>query len=179
MPQRGEEWTAHASIGAPYGVYETKDAWVTLAMCPLPSLGEALEDDWLKTLTDPADPAKRCDEVYARIRHRFVEKTTSDWIEVFDRCGLWGGPVYTYEDVVMDPHVVETGMIVTQQESPKGAVRTVKPPISMSETPPRIRRGAPRSARYAIGPCRTARLQRGADRRTRRRGRRRVGRRCS
>jgi crotonobetainyl-CoA:carnitine CoA-transferase CaiB-like acyl-CoA transferase len=144
LPRRGREWTAHASIGAPYGVYETKDAWITLAMCPLPALGEALEDDWLKTLTDPADPANRRDEVYARIRNRFRERTTSEWIEIFDRCGLWGGPVYTYEDVVSDPHVVETGMIVTQQEGSSGPIRTVRPPISMSDTPPGIRRGAPR-----------------------------------
>jgi crotonobetainyl-CoA:carnitine CoA-transferase CaiB-like acyl-CoA transferase len=150
MPTRMAETTAHASIGAPYGVYETKDGWVTLAMCPLPSLGEALEDDWLKTLTDPTDPARRRDEVYARIRHRFAERTTQEWIEIFDRCGLWGGPVYTYADVEADPHVMSTGMITTQQETAAGPVRTVKAPIAMSATPPRIRYGAPRLGEHSV-----------------------------
>jgi crotonobetainyl-CoA:carnitine CoA-transferase CaiB-like acyl-CoA transferase len=141
-PTRLEEPTAHASIGAPYGVYETRDGWVTLAMCYLPDLGEVLDDDWLRSLSDPADPFRHRDEIYRRIRNKFRETTTSEWLEVFDRHNLWGGPVYDYSDLESDPHVLATEMFV-QQPSRTGSVRTVRVPIRMSATPPRIRRGAP------------------------------------
>lgn len=144
MPTRGNETTAHASIGAPYGVYKTKDSWVTLAMCYLPNLGNALDDDWLRSLTDPGDPSAHRDEIYAHIRDRFTGRTTAEWLEIFDACGLWGGPVYDYSDVESDPHVNDTGMIVDQQEVAGNQVRTIRPPIRMSSTSPSIRRGAPR-----------------------------------
>jgi crotonobetainyl-CoA:carnitine CoA-transferase CaiB-like acyl-CoA transferase len=144
MPTRGEETTAHASIGAPYGIYQTKDGWVTLAMCYLPNLGNALDDDWLRSLTDPSDPSAHRDEIYAHIRDRFTGRTTAEWLKVFDACGLWGGSVYNYSDLESDPHVNDTGMIIDQQEITGHQVRTIRPPIRMSGTAPSIRRGAPR-----------------------------------
>jgi crotonobetainyl-CoA:carnitine CoA-transferase CaiB-like acyl-CoA transferase len=57
---------------------------------------------------------------------------------------LWGGPVYTYADVESDRHVEATDMIVAQQAVGEETIRTLRVPIRMSETPPSIRRGAPR-----------------------------------
>ena len=57
QPTRMKEASAHALIPAPYGVYETSDGWLTMAMCHLPDLGEALDDDWLRTLTRYNDGA--------------------------------------------------------------------------------------------------------------------------
>lgn len=142
-PRRSGEDSAHASIGAPYGVYKTSDGWLTMAMCNLPDLGEALDDDWLRSLTDYHDNSRHRDEIYARIRNRFVDRTTDEWIGVMDRCGVWVGPVYDYDDLAADPHVVATGMFVTQPQG-NTQVRTVRPPISMSDTPTGIWRGAPR-----------------------------------
>jgi crotonobetainyl-CoA:carnitine CoA-transferase CaiB-like acyl-CoA transferase len=57
---------------------------------------------------------------------------------------VWAGPVYDYADVANDPHVLATGMIVEQPYGTDGdRVRTVRPPLHLSETPPAIRRGAP------------------------------------
>ena len=54
-PTRTTERSAHASIPAPYGVYRTCDGWLTLAMSPLAALGEVLDDDRLRTMTDYND----------------------------------------------------------------------------------------------------------------------------
>ncbi len=143
QPERGAEATAHASIPAPYGVYRTSDGWLTLAMCHLPDLGEALDDDWLRSLTAYNDGIVHRDEVYGRIRDRFAERGTAQWLEILDRCGVWAGPVYDYAALESDPHVTATRAIVTQPQNGV-EVRTVRPPLRLSETPPSIRRGAPR-----------------------------------
>jgi len=144
QPTRSAERAAHASIPAPYGVYQTKDGWLTLAMSPLTTLGEVLDDDWLRGLTDYNDGHTYRDEVFALIRDKFLGKTTEDWIALCDLHKVWAGPVYDYADVAVDRHVVETGMLVEQPYGTAGAtVRTVRPPILMSSTPPAIRRGAP------------------------------------
>lgn len=141
-PVRGAERTAHASIPAPYGVYKTSDGWLTLAMTDLPRLGTMLDDDVLRGMVNYNDGTARADEIYSRIRHRFAGRSTADWITACDQHGIWAGPVYDYEALERDAHVRATGMVVTQPHH-GGAVRTPRPPINMSATPPAVVRGAP------------------------------------
>lgn len=143
QPTRSEQASAHASIPAPYGVYKTQDGWLTLAMSPLPSLGEMLDDDFLRGLTDYNDGALRRDEVYSHIRNRFETRTTDEWIALCDQHGVWAGPVLDYAGVVADPHVQATGQFVAQPLSSGETILTSRPPIDLSETPTRISRGAP------------------------------------
>jgi crotonobetainyl-CoA:carnitine CoA-transferase CaiB-like acyl-CoA transferase len=144
QPTRSSEPSAHASIPAPYGVYKTSDGWLTLAMSPLNQLGEVLDDDWLRSLTDYNDGHVHRDEVYAHIREKFVGRTTAEWMALCDKVNVWAGPVYDYAGVASDPHVIATGMLTEQPYGTDGAtVRTLRPPIRMSATPPSIRLGAP------------------------------------
>jgi crotonobetainyl-CoA:carnitine CoA-transferase CaiB-like acyl-CoA transferase len=96
MPTRSEEPGAHASIPAPYGIYRTADDWITLAMCNLADLGEALDDDWLRTLNHYNDGHVHRDAVYRHIRELFRSRTTEEWLPILDSCGVWAGPVYDY-----------------------------------------------------------------------------------
>ena len=143
MPRRSAERSAHGSMPAPYGVYKTSDGWLTLAMVPLPILGEILNDEWLRTLDHYNSGHVHRDEVYRLIRHKFEAKTTNEWIEICDKAGAWCGPVYNYEDLVKDPHIQQTQYIVEQSQYRGGSAKTVRPPLRLSETPPTIRRGAP------------------------------------
>lgn len=142
QPRRTAERTAHGSIPAPYGVYQTSDGWLTLAMCPLPALGEVLDDDVLRGYDHYNDGHSHRDEVYGRIRHRFTERTTDEWIALCDVHGVWAGPVYDYEGLEQDPHIRATGAFIDQPQGDT-VIRTTRVPIRMSATPPDIRRGAP------------------------------------
>jgi len=143
-PQRTQEWSAHASIPAPYGVYRTADGWLTLAMSPLPQLGEVLDDAWLRGLVAYNDGRTYRDRVFAHIRDAFVGRTTAEWITLCDQHGVWAGPVYGYHDLAADPHLRATGTFVEQPTAVDGeTVTTVRPPIKMSESEVSIRRGAP------------------------------------
>lgn len=144
-PTRTETPTPHASIPAPYGVYETADGWMTLAMSPLPALGEMLDDDLLRSMTDYNDGMTRRDEVWHAIKDRFREKTTRDWLDLADSFGVWAGPVLDYEGLTSDPHVVETGIFTTQPHRIKDKpLTTVRPPIVMSRSSVGVTRSAPR-----------------------------------
>ncbi len=142
-PRRPGERTAHAFIPAPYGVYRTADGWMTLAMSPLPVLGEVLDEPRLRELTAWDDGATHADEVYRIVRPRMTERTTADWIAALDAVNLWAGPVYSYADIDADPHVRETGMIATVEHPTIGALRMPAPPLSLSDTPPAIRQPPP------------------------------------
>lgn len=143
-PQRTQEWSAHAGIPAPYGVYRTADGWLTLAMSPLTQLGEVLDDDWLRSLVSYNDGRVHRDRVLAHIRHAFVGRTTAEWIALCDINGVWAGPVYGYSDLADDPHLRATGAFVEQPTAREGeTITTIRPPIKMSESAVGVRRGAP------------------------------------
>ncbi|GAA0423967.1 CaiB/BaiF CoA transferase family protein [Leifsonia naganoensis] len=143
QPERTAEWSAHSFIPAPYGVYRTSDGWLALAMTELPRLGRVIGDEWLQSLTAYNDGATHKDEVYARIRNAFTDRTTDEWIAACDVQGVWAGPVLDYAGVAADPHVRETGMFVDQPHADGGTIRTARVPIRLSETAPTIRTGAP------------------------------------
>lgn len=142
-PERSETPTAHASIPGPYGVYRTKDGWLTLAMSPLPALGDMLNDDWLRSLTAYNDGMEKRDEIYRHIENAFSHETTNHWIELADKHGVWAGPVYDYDNLLEEPHVVDSELFCTQPGHSE-PVSTVSVPLRLNGTRPPILRGAPR-----------------------------------
>ncbi|MGH8876255.1 MAG: CaiB/BaiF CoA transferase family protein [Stackebrandtia sp.] len=140
VPTRSAEASAHAWIGAPYGVYRTADGWLTLAMCPIDVLGEALDDDSLRAYTRPEDAQAHSDEIYRAVRPRFTERTTADWVEHLAGFNIWSGPVYDYPALERDPQVLARGLIESMDHPEAGTVRTVASPIRLAgrKTPVRL-----------------------------------------
>ena len=147
-PRRSDERSAHALLPAPYGVYRTADAWLTLAMAPLHVLGEALDDDRLRAMTSWSDGVDRRDEAIRIVREIMPARTTAEWLELLDRHKLWAGPVYTYEDLAEDPHVRATGMLTSVRHPTIGELRMPATPIRLSGTPARIDRPPPLLAEH-------------------------------
>lgn len=141
-PVRSQSPSAHASIPGPYGVYRTQDGWMTLAMSPLPALGDLLENDWLRSLANYNDGHVWRDQIFAEIEHAFEGHPTSYWVERADIFGVWAGPVYDYDDLTSESHLVESGLLTSQPGS-AGEVKTVGVPLKINGERPRIRFGAP------------------------------------
>jgi crotonobetainyl-CoA:carnitine CoA-transferase CaiB-like acyl-CoA transferase len=143
VPTRREEWSAHVWVPAPYGVYRTSDGWLTMAMCSLSLLGRALDCDRLQQFDRYEDGFDHADEVYAIVRPRLRERSTSEWMSHFDQYNIWTGPVYEYPDLENDEQVRARNLIVTTQHPELGELRTVAPPLQLSANPPSIRRSSP------------------------------------
>jgi crotonobetainyl-CoA:carnitine CoA-transferase CaiB-like acyl-CoA transferase len=139
VPTRTRGRFAHAWVTAPYGAYRTKDGYITLAQAPLHILGEALDNDRLREMTSWSDGMDHRDEVYRIVTEIMPQRTTAEWLEILDRYKLWAGPVYTYADLVQDPHVTETGMVTSVTHPTIGPLRMPNVPLKMSDTPAEIR----------------------------------------
>ena len=144
LPTRTEEPLGHAWNNAPYGVYETADGWIALAMAPLDILGKALENERLQQFTEWSDGATHRDEVFRIVRSILPSKSSAEWLHLLDQHGLWAGEVYTYRDLAEDKHVLSTGMIVETEHPKTGLLRMPNVPLSMSLTPAAVRRAPPR-----------------------------------
>ncbi|MCR6660595.1 MAG: CoA transferase [Asticcacaulis sp.] len=135
---------AHSYIRAPYGVFKTKDSYITIAMANLKKLGELIDEPFFADLEDQTDSWTYRDEIYAMTRIKLEERTTQEWLDLFRPVDIWCGPVYGYEDVVNDPQIKHNGTFVEYDHPTEGRVKTPGFPIRFSKTPSTVDRGAPR-----------------------------------
>ena len=61
-----------------------------------------------------------------------LTKPTAHWVARLDAAGVPGGPVYTYDQSVADPHILARGM-VTELDHPKiGRMKNMGSPVKAS-----------------------------------------------
>ena len=140
---RSAEPHAHSYIRAPYGVFETEDGYITLAMAPLQKLGAVLDDPFFAKLDDERDSWAHRDEIFARVKARLPTRSSAEWLDTFRANDIWCGPVYGYAELIDDPQIRHNGTFVEYDHPTEGRVKTPGFPIRFSRTPSTIARGAP------------------------------------
>lgn len=91
VPERSAVNGAHAYLGAPYGVYETSDGFLALAMTPsLRKLAELLEIQGLEDCyNDPGAMLKQRDRIKTAFAERIRLRTTLEWLDVLQPADIW------------------------------------------------------------------------------------------
>lgn len=84
------------------------------------------------------------DFVYASLGEIILTKTTAEWLEVFRKADVPAMPMHSFESVIEDPHLVETGFFQTVDHPSEGKLRQMAVPVSFSRTPAKVKRYAPR-----------------------------------
>ena len=141
--ERPDSGIGHPGMDAPFGTYPTQDGWVTIAMSPYATLVGVLGDDSLLAYDDPATLFDRRDEVWSRLAAITATWTTDALMEALLAADIWCGEVQSHLEAAADPQVAHLGLIQSYEHPTAGEVRVVGPAISMSATPPGIRRPAP------------------------------------
>ena len=88
-PRRCAFRNAHAYLAAPYGVYDTANGYLALAMTHLPTLGKLLDLPLLQEISNSADGFRRRDEIKQIIAQRLKEHTTEHWLEILNAADIW------------------------------------------------------------------------------------------
>lgn len=140
---RSAEPHAHSYIRAPYGVFATKDGYITVAMASLCKLGELFADSFFDGLDDERDSWALRDQIFAKVKEHLPARTSAEWLEEMRARDIWAGPVYGYADLVEDPQIKHNGTFVEYDHSTEGRVKTPGFPIRFSKTPSKVARGAP------------------------------------
>lgn len=97
-PVRAKEGNAHPYLSAPYGVYQTRDGFIALAMGSVVKLGNVLDSEELKSFTDPESWFTRRDKIMKIIRAILIEETTNHWLRILEKGEVWSSDVKNYSE---------------------------------------------------------------------------------
>ncbi len=98
LPERSGVNGAHAYLGAPYGVYATKDSYLALAMTPsLQVLAELLQVDGLDGyFDDPAAMMRQRDDIKTVLSKQIATRTTAEWLAILQPADIWCSEVLNW-----------------------------------------------------------------------------------
>ncbi len=138
-PQRSSAGAGHPCVGAPMGVYKTKDGYIVIAMMPIGKIAELIGIPGYEG-NDSRNVMENRDEVKRILEPGFARKTTAELLEIFLEADIWCAPVNTFPQVEHDPQVQHNQSIIHFDHPKVGTFRTIGPPARFSRTPCEIQR---------------------------------------
>jgi CoA:oxalate CoA-transferase len=96
LPQRSAVNNGHAYLGAPYGIYQTGDGYLAVAMGSVTRLGELLGCQALTTCADPKTWFTKRDEIKAELARHLKTQTTAHWLAILEPADIWCADVLTW-----------------------------------------------------------------------------------
>lgn len=147
LVNRGAKNSAHAFLPAPYGLYETNDGYLAIAMNPIPRLGELLGIDF-STYQDPQSWWSHQDDIMAALTEKLRTESTEHWLEILDTADIWCAPVLTLTELVEHDGFQELDMLqVTNRHSKSGSeeilIPTTRSPLRIDGRTLKSSKGAP------------------------------------
>ncbi len=99
-PVRMLKSNAHAYLSAPYGVYETKDGYIAIAMEKVDFLGALIDCTEIIKYKDSREWFAHRDEIIASLSKTLRQKNTREWLRILEPANIWCSSVYDYEKLI-------------------------------------------------------------------------------
>ena len=147
-PRRSAFRNAHAYLAAPYGVYDTVNGYLALAMTHLPTLGELLDLPALREISDQADGFRRRDEIKQIIAMRLKEHTSEHWLEILNAADIWCAEVLDWPELFASQAFEQLAMIQTLKGERGIQILTTRLPIRLDGSLLTSERLAPRVGQH-------------------------------
>jgi crotonobetainyl-CoA:carnitine CoA-transferase CaiB-like acyl-CoA transferase len=149
-------------MNAPYQAIRCADDYITLGaanerlfrrLCDV--LGHA---EWaaMPEFVDNASRVRNREALAARIEAITSLQARSHWLALLEANDIPCGPINDYAQVFADPQVRAREMVVEVDHPTLGRLRALGSPLKMSDTPPDVRRRAPRLGEHTDAVPRTA-----------------------
>jgi crotonobetainyl-CoA:carnitine CoA-transferase CaiB-like acyl-CoA transferase len=128
----------------PTGVFKTKDSYINIAttgqkiwqrFCEAANAHALMEKPEYQTAVARS---KNRDALNAEIDELLAGRTSTDWVERFNKAGVPCGPIYAIDEVFADPQVQYLGIAQSVTKRDKSKMRLVAQPVSLSRTPARL-----------------------------------------
>jgi crotonobetainyl-CoA:carnitine CoA-transferase CaiB-like acyl-CoA transferase len=98
-------------FGAPYGFYAATDGWIAIAMTPRDRLVDLFQLPRELVELDEEDWYQQRDEVNKLISSIVAERSTREWLELFEERDVWAAPLLSLSEALAHPQVRENGLV--------------------------------------------------------------------
>lgn len=143
-PVRSVQSNAHAYLGAPYGVYQTSDGYIALAMGDLSQLNTVLNSAELEDYCHDELYFTARDEAKAIIANVLKRRPSAYWLSRLQRIGFWCSEVYDYPTLTKSAgyQALDMEQVVTRDKATQ--LRTTRCPIRINGQVIKSTKAAPR-----------------------------------
>ena len=150
LPKRSDFRSAHAYLSAPYGVYQTRDGYLALAMTPLSKLADLLELEELAPYRDePASWFTQRDEIKRIIAARLATETTGHWLSILEPADIWCAKVLNWEELLQSEGFKVLDMLQKVERDDNVSILTTRSPIRVNGQRAKFDRAAPRIGEHS------------------------------
>jgi crotonobetainyl-CoA:carnitine CoA-transferase CaiB-like acyl-CoA transferase len=136
--ERSEEGISYAWLGAPYGIYETADGYIAIAMTPMELVADTLDMPEFAKYDTPKLAYENRDHIKRELEEYTRTQETEELLDTLLEADIWAAKVQDYHDVAADPQVQHNNMIVELDHDDIGEYKTTGIPVSHSKTPGKI-----------------------------------------
>jgi len=143
-PRRSQVNNANAYMGAPYGIYQTADGYIALAMGSVPRLGQLLGCDGLLEYTDSKRWFTERDAIKRQLAGHLATRPTAYWLNILEPADIWCGDVLTWEKLLEHDGFKVLEMTQTVRRDNGAALRTTRCPIQIDGRVLTSPKGSPR-----------------------------------
>lgn len=100
LPERSAKNNANAYLGAPYGIYQTQNGYLALAMGSIPVLGNLLGCEAISVYQDIAAAFDQRDEIKAILADHLLTGTTEKWLSKLEPADIWCADVLNWQQLL-------------------------------------------------------------------------------
>lgn len=129
LPLRSLVNNAHAFVAAPYGIYETADGFIALAMNSIKVLGQLLGCDRLTYYDDASQWFAKRDEIKLILSDHLINNTSRFWLDQLEPADIWCAEVLDYDGLVKKDGYKSLEMEQVVKTSGGIEIRTTRCPI--------------------------------------------------
>jgi crotonobetainyl-CoA:carnitine CoA-transferase CaiB-like acyl-CoA transferase len=143
LPVRSQVSNGNAYIPAPYGIYKTREGYLSLAMGDIPKLAGLLRCPPLAIFTDKAEWFDRRDEIKEILTRHLLTSTADEWLAVLEPADIWCAKVMDYNDLLQQVGYKVLNMELKVRTSNGLSLKTTRCPIRVDGKIAVPEKGAP------------------------------------
>jgi CoA:oxalate CoA-transferase len=142
-PHRTRSNNAHAYLGAPYGIYETANSYLALAMGSVLKLAVLIDCTPLLEFKDPASWFDCREEIKSILARHLKSRATAEWMNILEPADIWCAEVLDWQSLLEHEGYKVLEMEQTVRRGSGFEYRTTACPIRINGERPRATSGSP------------------------------------
>jgi len=144
-PQRSAVSGAHAYLGAPYGVYQTADGYLAIAMVPdLKKLTALMQCPGLEPFFDDSDALLRQRDAIKGVLDTHIRtRTTAAWLKILQPADIWCSEVLDWPTLMGTPAFAQLDLVQALSRADAPLLNSLRNPLRLDGATLKSDRAAP------------------------------------